>query len=82
MEEKKIIIDKPPAIAGLSLVTITQVSVRLHESKLAGKAFMASMQPLAVVALLPQKNRAFRITGEEVSVEELLQEYPGLKDYL
>lgn len=43
---------------------------------------MAIKQPIAVVAVLPQKNRAFRITGEEVLLEELVQEYPGLKDYL
>jgi hypothetical protein len=82
MEKKKIIIEKPPAIAGLSLITVAQVSIHLFESKMAGKAFMASKQPLAAVAVLPTKSRAFRITGEEVPIEKLLQQYPSLRDYL
>jgi hypothetical protein len=81
MEEKKIIIDKPVSIAGLTMVTVTQISVNLV-STWAGTAITAIKKPLAMVAVLPQKNRAFRITGEEVLLEELVQEYPGLKDYL
>ena len=81
MEEKKIVIDKPVSVAGLTLIPVTQVSLGLWSAR-AGKAFLAIKQPIAVVVVSSQKNRAFRMTGEEVLLEELVQEYPGLKDYL
>ena len=81
MEEKKIVINKPVSVAGLTLIPVTQVSLGLWSAR-AGEAFLAIKQPIAVVVLSSQKNRAFRITGEEVLLEELAQEYPGLKDYL
>lgn len=81
MEEKKIVINKPVSVAGLNLIPVTQVSLGLWSAR-AGEAFLAIKQPIAVVVVSSQKNRAFRMTGEEVLLEELVQEYPGLKDYL
>jgi uncharacterized spore protein YtfJ len=81
MEEKKIVINKPVSVVGLNLIPVTQVSLGLWSAR-AGEAFLAIKQPLAVVVVSPQAKRAFRITGEEVLLEELVQEYPGLKDYL
>ena len=81
MEEKKIVINKPVSVTGLTLIPVTQVSLGLWSAR-AGKAFLAIKQPIAVVVVSSQKNRAFRMTGEEVLLEELVQEYPGLKDYL
>jgi len=37
---------------------------------------------VAVVVVSPQAKRAFRITGEEVSLEELIKEAPNLKEML
>ena len=81
MEEKKIVINKPVSVAGLTLIPVTQVSLDLWSTRV-GEAFLAIKQPIAVVVVSSQKNRAFRMTGEEVLLEELVQEYPGLKDYL
>jgi uncharacterized spore protein YtfJ len=39
-------------------------------------------QPVAVVAISVSGKRAFRVTGEEVSMEELIQEVPGIKETL
>jgi hypothetical protein len=80
MEEKKIVIDKAAAVAGLTITTVSQISVYLG-STAAGTAVMAVKQPLAMVTASPQK-RAFRITGEEISLDELVEQYPGLKEYL
>lgn len=52
MEEKKIIIDKPVSIAGLTMVTVTQISVNLV-STWAGTAITAIKKPLAMVVVLP-----------------------------
>ena len=81
MEEQKIIIDKSDSIVGLTMVTVTQISVNIG-STWAGTAIMATKRPLAMVVVSSQAKRAFRITGEGVLLEELIQEYPGLKDYL
>ena len=81
MEEKKIVASKPVSVAGLTLIPVIQVSLSLWSAR-AGKAFLAFKQPIAVVVISPQAKRAFRITGEEVSLEELMQEVPGLKDML
>ncbi|GAI75671.1 unnamed protein product, partial [marine sediment metagenome] len=39
-------------------------------------------RPVAVVVVSPQAKRAFRTTGEEVSLEKLMQEVPSLKEML
>ncbi len=81
MEEKKIVINKPVSVAGLTLIPVTQVSLGLWSAR-AGKAFLAIKQPIAMIVVSSQAKRAFRITGEEVSLEELTQEVPGLKEIL
>lgn len=81
MEEKKIVVDKPVSVAGLTLIPVTQVSLSLWSVR-AGKAFLVVKQPIAVVVVSPQAKRAFRITGEEVSLEELMQEVHSLKEML
>lgn len=81
MEEKKIVVDKAVTVAGLTLVLVTQVSLSL-ESARAGTAFLVKKQPVAVVVVSPQAKRSFRTTGEEVSLEKLMQEVPSLKEML
>jgi uncharacterized spore protein YtfJ len=81
MEEKKIVVDKPVKVAGLTLVPITQVSLSLSSAR-AGTAFLAIKRPVAVVVVLPQVKKAFRITGEEASFEQLIQEIPSLEEVL
>ena len=79
MEEKKIVVDKPVSIAGLTLIPVTQVSLGLWSVRV-GKAFLAIKRPIAVVVISPQAKRAFKMTGEEVTLEELVKEAPVLKD--
>ena len=81
MEEKKIVIDTPVTAAGLTLIPVTQVSLSLGSAG-AGTVVLVTRRPVAVVVVSPQSKKAFRITGKEVSLEELLQEYHVLKDYL
>jgi hypothetical protein len=80
MEKKKIVIDKPVSIAGLTIIMVNQMSVHIGSTPV-GIAVMAIKQPLAMVTASPQK-RAFRITGKEISLDELVGQYPALKEYL
>jgi hypothetical protein len=79
MEEKKIVISKPISVTGITLIPVTKISTNLWSAR-AGEAFLAAKQPIAIVVVSPQVKRAYRITGEEVSLDELIQEVPGLKD--
>jgi len=81
MEEIKIVVNKPISVAGLILISVTRTFLSFRSAR-AGKAFLAVKQPIAVVVVSPQAKRAFRITGEEVSLEELMQEVHGLKEML
>ena len=63
------------------MIPVAQVSLSLGSAR-TGTAFLVTRRPVAVVVVSPQSKKAFRITGEEFSPEELLQEYHVLKDYL
>ena len=78
MEEKKIDINEPISVAGLTLIPVVKISTNLWSTRM-GEAFLAIKHPVAIVVASPQAKRAYRITGEEVSLEELMQEVPGLK---
>lgn len=81
MEEKKIAAEPPIKVAGVTLIPVTRVSLRYWSAK-GGVSFLGVKQPMAVVVVSPSAKRAFRITGEEISLEELIKEAPNLKEML
>lgn len=81
MEEKKVAADDPVSIAGVTLIPVTRVSLH-HWSIKGGASFLGIKQPVAVVVVSQSTKKAFRITGEEVSLEELIKEAPNLKEIL
>lgn len=81
MEKKEIAIDNPVTIDGLTIIPVVQVLLNSWHVK--DKAsFFGSKQPIALIVVSPLAKRAFRITGEEVSIEQLIQEAPGIKEVL
>jgi len=81
MEKKEVTIESPVAVGEVTLVPIAKTSLNYEQSN-GGIFFFGMKQPVAVVAISVSGKRAFRITGEEVSVEELIQEVPGIKETL
>lgn len=81
MEKKETTIDSPVGVGEVTLVPIARASVN-YERGNGGILFFGMKQPLAVVVISVSGKRAFRITGEEVSVQELIQELPGMKEML
>ena len=79
--EEKIVIDKPISAEGMQLRLISKVTVSLKTSRL-GMGYFAKKQPVAVIIDSLKKSRAYRITGEEVSLEELTKEFPNLSVHL
>jgi uncharacterized spore protein YtfJ len=81
MEKKELIVDSPVAVAGLTLIPVAQVLLNYwHVS--GGASFFGLKQPVAVILVSASAKRAFRITGEEVSIDQLIQEAPGIKEML
>ncbi len=81
MEKKEVAIGKPVAIAGATLIPIAEVSVNCWRGS-GGISFFGAIQPGSVVVVSLSGKRAFRITGEEVSLDQLIGEVPGIKEVL
>ncbi len=79
--EEEIRIEAPFAVAGVTLVPIVKAWLNCWQSK--GRlSFFGTKQPVSVVVVSPQARRAFRINGEEVSLDQLTKEVQGLKEIL
>ncbi len=82
MEKKKEVnIAKPVTVAGVTLIPVTRVSLNYWHGY-GGLSFLGSKQPLGVVIVSPSTRRAFRITGEEISLDQLTQEVPDIREAL
>jgi uncharacterized spore protein YtfJ len=81
MEKEETIIDSPVAVGGVTLIPIAKISLDYESINRAG-FFFGMKWPVAIVVISVSGKRAFRMTGEEVSVQELVQELPGVKETL
>ena len=81
MEKKEVAINNTIAIAGLTIIPVVHVSLNywLHNS---GASFFGIKEPVAVIVVSPAAKRAFRLTGEEVSIDQLVEEASELKEIL
>ena len=79
MEKKEIIIEKPVVVAGITLVPVAKVSLN-HWCCKHGFSCFDIKQPVSVVVISPSAKKAFRITGEEVSLDQLITEIPDIKE--
>jgi len=81
MEKKEVAINNPIAVAGLTIIPVVHVSLNywLHNG---GASFFGVKQPDAVIVVSPAEKRAFRITGEEVSIDQLVEEATDIKEIL
>jgi hypothetical protein len=81
MEKKKVIIVGPMAIAGMTLILVTRLS--LHCQPIGSSIFFSGIkQPVSIVVASPSIKKAFDITGEEISLDQLIQEAPSLAEVL
>ena len=81
MEKKEVIIENPVTIAGVTLVPVTKVSLN-HWCCKHGFSCFDIKQPVSVVVISPSAKKAFRITGEEVSFDQLIREVPDIQEML
>ena len=81
MEKEEIRIEAPFNIAGVTLVPIVKSSINCSQSK-RRLSFLGTKQPVSIVVISPQARRAFRVNGEEISLEQLIKEVPDIKAVL
>lgn len=81
MEKPKVEIESPLTMNGASLITVAEVSMN-YGCVNGTVLFSGIRRPIAVVAVMPFARRAFRITGEEISLDQLVKEVPEVKEVL
>jgi len=81
MEKKEVEIGNPVTIAGVTLIPVIKVSLNYWRRN-GDISFFGVKQPIGVVVVSPSAKRAFRITGEEVPLDQFIQEVPGIKEVL
>ena len=81
MEKKEVIIGSPVKVAGITIVPVSQVSLHYWHGK-GGVSFFGLKQPVSIVVSTAEEKKAFRITGEEIPLNQLIQEVPGMKETL
>ncbi len=81
MEKEEIIIEAPFTAAGVTIVPIVKTSLNCWQHK-GYHSFFATRQPVSLVVVSPQARKAFHITGEEISLDQLAKEAPGIIELL
>jgi hypothetical protein len=80
MEKSITGIDKPVSVKGFTIIPVWEI--HSHYSTAAGIAITSTKQATAVVIVSPSTRKAFKISGEEIPLEKLLQEVPDIKEAL
>jgi uncharacterized spore protein YtfJ len=77
MEKKRVIISSPITIDGTTLIPLVKSSLNCQSS---GNTifFSGIKQPVSIVVASPSAKKAFEITGNEIPVDQLIQEVPDL----
>jgi len=81
METEKVTLDAPVAVGGLTLVPVARelLSCAGSGKRLAG---FAAREAIGVVVISSSGTTAFRVTGEEVTLDQLAVEFPGISSAL
>lgn len=79
MAKKEVIISSPINIAGTSIVTIATIEMNSRYGRRSA-AVNGSIRPESVIISTPTSRRAFRITGEEIDLKELVREFPAMAE--
>ena len=82
MEEKKeIIAGSPLKVAGLTLIPVVETRLQHWRYRKSFSVF-GSRQAICIIIITPTTKKAFKVTGEEVTLEELQDELPDLEKNL
>jgi len=80
MEKRKVVVGDPVRVGRTTLIPLAEVSLNWGFIGRRGTWFLGSKQPTAVVLISPRWTKAFRVTGEEVPLSELVRQAPGIRE--
>lgn len=75
--EKIVTVEGPFVIGDVTLVTVVRSLLKCKCSD-KGIWLFGIKFPIALMVISDSSKRAFRITGEEVSIDQLLEEFPEI----
>ena len=79
MEKKKVSAESSVSVNGITLTPIVETGT-MHYGTGLGISLVARKKPVALVTVVQGVKKAYRITGEEIAVDELIKEYPGIRE--
>jgi len=81
MEKKQRVIDNPITVDGITIIPIVHILLNsyIHSD---GAFMFGRKQPDAIIVVSPAGKRAFRITGEEVPLDQIVDDIPELETLL
>jgi hypothetical protein len=77
MEKKEITTVNPINVGGINVIPVTRATVRSRRGK-KYVAFSGTKQPDVIIVVTPSGKKAFRIDGEELTFDQLEEEFPGV----
>lgn len=79
--ERKIAIDKPTTVSGITLIPVTKSS--LNYQYMGNRIWcFGTKQPFIIVVVSQTARQALDITGQEVPLDQLIQDIPCIKDMM
>ena len=81
MNEGKIIFETSLVFPGVSLISISNYQTSCGK-KAGGLFTYVTKKPTGLVVISSLVRKAFRVSGEEVALEQFVGEVPGLKEML
>jgi len=81
METEKITLEEPLVIGDVTVIPVAALR-RSHRQGARGIFGFASKRPTHVIVLTPSAKMAWRSTGEPVTMVQLAEELPALKERL
>ena len=81
MAEKEVEIGNPVTIGQVTLIPVAEFSLNYWHGGSRSSCF-GIKQPASIVVISPAGKRAFRTNGEEVPLDQFLEETPGMREVL
>jgi hypothetical protein len=81
VEKEEMKIEAPFTVARVTLVPVVEASLNCWRGKNSLSSFGVK-QPFSLVAISPQGRQAFRMNGEEISLDQLTEEVPDIGEIL
>jgi hypothetical protein len=81
MEKKEVTIEGPLKVGGVTVITIADTLLKCESSN-GGAVFMGIKKPSYVVVISKSEKRAFSVSGEDISMDQIIALVPGIEALL